>query len=120
MGELVNFLYGQISVGSGLKQFFRRSLFAIHDLHDFWIAAVHARAVAHFVHGVSIAVDTEKRSFRLVICRKGKPLVCLFWLRGSRLFFRCLGDDFGNGFLPHVVLNVFRPYFFNLARHHVK
>lgn len=30
------------------------------------------------------------------------------------------GDDFGETFLPHVVLNVFRPYFLDLVRHYVE
>lgn len=119
MSEMVNFLYGQILVGSGLEQLFGSPFIAVHDLHDCRIAAVHARAVAHFVYGVPVAVEAEERSLRLVICRKGKPLM-LFRLRRNRLLFRCRGYDFGNGFLPHVVLNVFRPYFLDLVRHRVE
>ena len=70
---MVNFLYGQVLVGSGLKQLFRRSFIAVHDLHEVRVTAVHTRAVAHFVHGFAVAVDTEERSFRL-LCRKGKAL----------------------------------------------
>nr|WP_241160133.1 hypothetical protein [Desulfovibrio sp. ZJ369] len=119
MGEMVDFLYGQIVVIAGLKQLFGRPFVAVHDLHDFRIAAVHARAVAHFIHGFAVAVDAEERSFRLVVCRKGKALM-LFRLRhnGSRLrLFSLCG---GNGFLPHVVLDVFRPYFLDLRRHYIE
>ena len=119
MGEMVNFLYGQIIVGSGLEQLFGSPLVAVHDLHDCRVAAVHARAVAHFVHGFAIAVEAEEGSFRLVVCRKGK-LLMLFRFRhnGSRLRLFCLCG--GNGFLPHVVLNIFRPYFLDLVRHRVE
>lgn len=119
MGEMVDFLYGQIFVGSGLEQLFGSPFVAVHDLHDCRIAAVHARAVAHFIHGITVAVEAEERSFRLVVCRKGK-LLMLFRLRRNRLFFRCRGYDFGETFLPHVVLNVFRPYFLDLVRHYVE
>lgn len=119
MGEMVDFLYGQIFVGSGLEQLFGSPLVAVHDLHDCRVAAVHARAVAHFVHGFAVAVDAEERSLRSVVCRKGK-LLMLFRLRRNCLFFRCRGYDFGNGFFPHVVLNVFRPYFLDLVRHYVE
>lgn len=119
MGEMVNFLYGQIFVGSILEQLFGSPLVAVHDLHDCRVAAVHARTVAHFVHGFAIAVEAEERSFRFAVCRKGKRLM-LFRLRRNRLFFRCRRYDFGNGFLSHVVLNVFRPYFLNLVRHYVE
>ena len=116
---MVNFLYGQIFVGSGLEQLFGSPFVAVHDLHDCRIAAVHARAVAHFVHGFAVAVETEERSFRFVVCRKGK-LLMLFRLRhnGSRL--RLFGLCGRSGFLPHVVLNVFRPYFLDLVRHYVE
>nr|WP_298068818.1 hypothetical protein [uncultured Mailhella sp.] len=119
MGEMVNFLYGQIFIGSGLEQFFGRPFVAVHDLHDFRIAAVHARAVAHFIHGFAVAIEAEERSFRLVIGRKGKVLF-LFRLRcsGNRL---CLFGLCGRSdFFPHIVLNVFRPYFLDLVRHNIK
>ena len=87
MGEMVNFLYGQPGVGSVLEQFFRRPFFAVSDLHDFRIATVHTRAVAHFVHGFAAAVDAKECSLRSVVCRKGKSLF-LFRLRRNRLFFR--------------------------------
>ena len=102
MGEMVNFLYGQPGVGSVLEQFFRRPFFAVSDLHDFRIATVHTRAVAHFVHGFAAAVDAKECSLRSVVCRKGKSLF-LFRLRRNRLFFRGRGYDFGSGFLPQDV-----------------
>ncbi|WP_300908566.1 hypothetical protein [uncultured Desulfovibrio sp.] len=119
MSEMVNFLYGQILVRSGLKQLFGRSLFTVKELHDFRIATVHTRTVAHFIHGFAVAVEAEERSFRLVVCRKGK-LLMLFRLRhnGSRL--RLFGLCGRSGFFPHVVLNVFRPYFLDLVRHYVE
>ena len=133
MSEMENFLYGQIVVGSGLKQFFRRSFFTVNALYDVRIGAVHAGAVLQLIYGIAPSIDA-KASFVPIICREGKRLFfpCRFRLafllflqfrlrrdgNGLFLFNLCCGD--GDTFLPHIVLNVFRPYFFDLVRHHVE
>lgn len=132
MGEMGNFLYGQVVVRSGLKQFFGRSLFTVNELCDVRVGAVHAGAVLQLVHGIAPAVDAEA-SLVPVICGEEKRLffprrfrLLLFFYRfrhrynGSGLFLFDLFRGGRNGFLPHVVLNVFRPYFFDLVRHHVE
>ena len=133
MSELGNFLYGQIVVRPIFKQFFGRSLFTVKELHNGRVGAVHTRAVAHFVHGIAPSIDA-KASFVPVICGEGKWLFCpcrfrldfllffQFSLRrdgnGLFLFNLCCGS--GNVFLPHVVQNVFFPYFLDLVRHEVE
>ena len=134
MSELGNFLYGQIVVGSGFKQFFGRSFFTVKELHDGRVGAVHAGAVLQLIYGITPSIDA-KASFVPVICGEGKRLFCpcrfrlpfLFFYRfhlqrhgrnSLFLFNLCRGS--GDTFLPHVVLNVFFPYFLDLVRHEVE
>ena len=59
MGELENFLYGQIVVRSGLKQFFRRSFFTVNALYDVRVGAVHAGAVLQLIYGIAPSIDAK-------------------------------------------------------------
>ena len=132
MSELGNFLYSQIVVRPIFKQFFGRSFFTVKELHDGRVGAVHAGAVLQLIYGITPSIDA-KASFVPVICGEGKRLFCPGRFRLSYLFFYrfhlqrhgrnslfnlCCGD--GNVFLPHIVLNVFFPYFFDLVRHCVE
>ena len=133
MSELGNFLYGQIVVRPIFKQFFGRSFFTVKELHDGRVGAVHAGAVLQLIYGIAPSIDA-KASFVPVICGEGKRLFCpcrfrldfllFFQLRlrrdgnGLLLFDSCCGGR--DTFHPHVVLNVFRPYFLDLVRHRVE
>ena len=134
MGELGNFLYGQIVVRPIFKQFFGCSFFTVKELHDGRVGAVHAGAVLQLIYGIAPSIDT-KASLVPVICGEGKRLFCPCRFRLPFLFFyrfhlqrhgrnslflfnpRYGGRD---TFLPHVVLNVFYPYFLDLVRHEVE
>lgn len=133
MSEMGKFLYGQIVVGSSLIQLFRRPFFAVDELHDVRVTAVHAGAVFQLVNGVAVSVDAEALHGRRIICgerhffprrfRLKRFLFFRFRLQrhgGSGLFLFCLYCVGGNVFLPHVVLNVFRPYLLDLGRHRVE
>lgn|GEM_PF-2478762 len=134
MSELGNFLYGQVVISSGLKQFFRCPFFTVKELHDGRVGAVHAGAVLQLIYGIAPSIDA-KASFVPVICGEGKRLFCpcrfrlpfLFFYRfhlqrhgrnSLFLFNLCCGS--GDTFLPHIVLNVFFPYFLDLVRHYVE
>lgn len=133
MGELGNFLYGQKVVRPILKQFFRCPFFTVKELHDVQVGAVHAGAVLQLIYGIAPAVDA-KAFLAPVICGEGKRrfFPCRFRLvfflffcssfrrdgNGLFLFNLCCGS--GNAFFPHVILNVFFPYFFDLVRHYVE
>ena len=134
MSEMGNFLYGQIVVGSSLIQLFRRPFFAVNELHDVRGTAVHAGAVFQRVNGIALSVDAKALHGGLIIYREGKRhflprrfrLTRFLFFRfrpqrygGSGLFLFCLACG-GSIFLPHIVLNVFRPYLFDLVRHRVE
>ncbi|WP_459577577.1 hypothetical protein [Bilophila wadsworthia] len=133
MSELGNFLYGQIVVRPIFKQFFGRSFFTVKELHDGRVGAVHAGAVLQLIYGIATSIDA-KASFVPVICGEGKRLFCpcrfllvclLFfqlrlWRDGNGLFLLNLCSGGRDTFLPHVVLNVFFPYFLDLVRHEVE
>ena len=59
MSEMGKFLYGQVAVGGIRIQLFRRPFFAVHDLYDFRVTAVHAGAVFQFINGIAIPVDAK-------------------------------------------------------------
>ena len=132
MSELGNFLYSQIVVRPIFKQFFGRSFFTVKELHDGRVGAVHAGAVLQLIYGITPSIDA-KASFVPVICGEGKRLFCPGRFRLSYLFFYrfhlqrhgrnslfnlCCGD--GNVFLPHIVLNVFFPYFFDAMANQIE
>ena len=134
MSEMGKFLYGQIIVGSDLIQLFRRSFFTVNDLHDVQVGAVHTGAVFQFINGIALSVDAKALHGGLIVYREGKrhflprrfrlPRFLVFRFRpqrhgGSGLFLFCLYCG-GSIFLPHVVLNVFRPYLLDLVRHRVE
>ncbi|WP_291447687.1 hypothetical protein [Desulfovibrio sp.] len=133
MGEMGKFLYGQIVVGSSLIQLFRRPFFAVDELHDVRVAAVHAGAVFQLVNGIAVSVDAEALHGRRIICgkrhffpRRFRLTRFLFFLLrpqrhgGSGLFLFCLYCGGRNVFLPHVVLNIFFPYLLDLVHHYVE
>lgn len=86
--------------------------------------SIHAKAF----HGVPIVCGEGKRLFlprRFRSCRFRLTLFFFFRFRqqrhgGNGLFLFCLSCGVGNAFLPHVVLNVFRPYLLDLVRHRVE
>ena len=132
MGKIRNFLYGQVVISSGLKQFFRCSFFTVKELHDVRVGAVHAGTVLQLIYGIAPSIDA-KASLVPFACGKGKGLLLprrfrlpfIFFYRfhlqrhgRNSLFNLCCGD--GNVFLPHIVLNVFFPYFFDLVRHYIE
>lgn len=120
MSEMRKFLYGQVAVGGIRIQLFRCPFFAVHDLYDFRVAAVHAGAVFQFINGIAIPVDAKAFDGSRIICgeRKGVRFPSRFRLTPF-IFFR-LRCGFGSTFIPHVVLNVFRPYLLDLACHCVE
>lgn len=139
MSELGNFLYGQIVVGSGFIQLFRLPFFAVNELHDVQVGAVHAGAVLQLIYEIALSIHA-KASLVPIVCGEGKRLFlprrfrsCRFRLAlffvfrfrpqrcgGNGLFLFCLYYGGGNALLPHVVLNVFRPYLLDLVRHCVE
>lgn len=134
MSEMGNFLYGQIVVGSSLIQLFRRPFFAVDELHDVQVGAIHAGAVFQRVNGIALSVGPKALYGGLIVYREGKrhflprrfrlTLFLFFRFRpqrrgGNGLFLFCLYCG-GSMALPHVVLNVFRPYLFDLVRHRVE
>lgn len=89
MGEVGNFLYGQIIVRSSLEQLFGSPFSTVMKLHDVRVGAVHAGAVLHPIDGIPLSVDA-KASLVPVICGEGKRLflMCQFRL-ACILLFRC-------------------------------
>ena len=135
-----NFLYGQIVVRSGFKQFFGCSFFTVMHLHDVQVGAVHAGAVLQLIYGIAPSIHAKVFHGAPIVCGEGKRLflprrfrscrfrLALFFVfrfhpqRCGRngLFLFCLYYGGGNALLPHVVLNVFRPYLLDLVRHRVE
>ena len=73
MGEVGNFLYGQIIVRSSLEQLFGSPFSTVMKLHDVRVGAVHAGAVLQLIYGIAPSLDA-KASVVPVICGEGKRL----------------------------------------------